>query len=59
MRAELEERMSRGKSPFPRAESFGVHDLIDPRMTRPLLCDWLELSQPLLSEALRSQLARG
>jgi hypothetical protein len=36
-----------------------VHDLIDPRMTRPLLCDWLELSQPLLSEALRSQLARG
>ena len=38
-RRELEERLSRGRSPFPRAEAFGVHDLIDPRRTRPVLCD--------------------
>ena len=52
MRAELEERFSRGLSPFPRAESFAVHDLIDPRETRPLLCDWIELAQLTLPSLL-------
>ena len=32
------------------AESFGVHDLIDPRRTRPALCDWIDWIQPLLRE---------
>jgi acetyl-CoA carboxylase carboxyltransferase component len=49
-RRELEQRMAAGRSPFPRAESFGVNDLIDPRRTRPALCDWLEWIQPLLRE---------
>jgi acetyl-CoA carboxylase carboxyltransferase component len=44
-RAELERRFSEGLSPFPRAESFAVHDLIDPRETRPALCGWLELAR--------------
>jgi len=47
-RRELEETFSTGRSPFPAAESFAVHDLIDPRRTRPALCDWLEWVQPLL-----------
>jgi acetyl-CoA carboxylase carboxyltransferase component len=47
-RAELEELLARGRTPFPAAESFSVHDLIDPRRTRPVLCEWLELVRPLL-----------
>ena len=47
-RAELEEEFARRRTPFPRAESFSVHDLIDPRDTRSELCRWLELSLPLL-----------
>ena len=48
-RRELEDEISAAQSVFPRAEDFGVHDLIDPRSTRPLLCDWLEEVQPLLA----------
>ncbi|MGR8919940.1 MAG: acyl-CoA carboxylase subunit beta [Gammaproteobacteria bacterium] len=47
-RAELEARFERARSPFRPAESFAVHDMIDPRETRPLLCDWIELSQARL-----------
>ena len=28
--------------PFRAAEHFGIEDIIDPRETRPLLCDWVE-----------------
>ena len=49
-RRELEESLAARLSPFPRAESFAVHDLIDPRETRPALCGWLELVQPLLTQ---------
>jgi acetyl-CoA carboxylase carboxyltransferase component len=49
-RRELEEKMAARRSPFPRAESFGVHDLIDPRRTRSVLCDWLDWVQPRLRE---------
>ena len=47
-RRELEDRLAGARSPFPRAESFGVNDLIDPRRTRPILCDWLDWAAPLL-----------
>lgn len=40
-RRELEEMLARAHSPFPRAEGFSVHELIDPRETRPRLCQWL------------------
>jgi acetyl-CoA carboxylase carboxyltransferase component len=49
-RRELEERFAGSRSPFPRAESFGVHDLIDPRDTRPALCSWIDWIQPLLRQ---------
>ncbi len=48
-RRELEDRLRESRSPFPRAESFAVHELIDPRETRPMLCDWIELIQPRLA----------
>jgi len=51
-RAELEAALSKGRSPFPRAENVGVHDLIDPRETRARLCRWVERVWPLLSEQL-------
>jgi acetyl-CoA carboxylase carboxyltransferase component len=58
-RAELEAAFSKGRSPFPRAESFGVHDLIDPRETRPALCQWLDLAYPRLEEGLHRLRARS
>ena len=47
-RRELEEMMAAKQSPFPRAEAFSVHELIDPRETRPMLCRWIDRVQPLL-----------
>jgi acetyl-CoA carboxylase carboxyltransferase component len=47
-RTELEQQFFKASSPSPRAEAFGVHDLIDPRRTRPTLCAWLDLAEPLL-----------
>jgi acetyl-CoA carboxylase carboxyltransferase component len=49
-RNELEAAFAAARSPFQRAEAFGVHDLIDPRQTRPMLCDWVDWIQPLLRE---------
>ncbi len=47
-RRELEERLAARQSPFPRAESFSVHEMIDPRETRPLLVEWIDRVRPLL-----------
>ena len=41
-RAELEAHYLNMTSPFRTAERFGVLDIIDPRETRPILCDWVE-----------------
>jgi acetyl-CoA carboxylase carboxyltransferase component len=45
--AKLEEiklRLNAVTSPFRTAEKFGVEDIIDPRDTRPLLCEFAELA---------------
>ena len=57
-RRELEDRLKRNRSPFPRAESFAVHDLIDPRESRPMLCRWIDWIQPRL-EGLRGPVSFG
>lgn len=44
-RRELEAEMEAAQSVLPRAEAFGVHDVIDPRETRPALCAWAEDAQ--------------
>lgn len=41
-RRELEEKFAARRTPFPRAESFSVHDLIDPRETRVEIHRWLD-----------------
>ena len=48
LRKELEEKLASARSPYRAAESFAVHELIDPRETRPVLCDWIEWIQPRL-----------
>ncbi|HEX7967892.1 MAG TPA: hypothetical protein VF502_06710, partial [Stellaceae bacterium] len=43
LRLEIEERLNRVRSPFRVAEAFGVEEIIDPRDTRPLLCEFANL----------------
>lgn len=47
-RRELEDALAARRDPFAGAEAFGVHDLIDPRRTRPALCEWIEWVEPRL-----------
>lgn len=42
LRTELVEHYHRLESPFRTAERFGIEDIVDPRDTRPLLCEWIE-----------------
>jgi len=42
---EIKERLAKVTSPFRTAEQFLVEDIIDPRDTRPLLCEFVELAQ--------------
>ena len=51
-RQELEVYYDQLQSPFRTAERFGVQDIIDPRDTRPILCDWVEQAYQLLPEQL-------
>ena len=46
--AEIKERLSKLASPFRTAEQFLIEDIIDPRETRPLLCEFAELAQASL-----------
>lgn len=45
--AEITERLNRVRSPFRTAEAFLVEEIIDPRETRPLLCEFANLAAPL------------
>ncbi|MFX1265573.1 MAG: acyl-CoA carboxylase subunit beta [Promethearchaeota archaeon] len=47
-RKEIEHRMKSLNSPFRTAEVFGIEDIIDPRDTRPLLCDFIGAAQTVL-----------
>ena len=44
---EIEERMEKVRSPFRTAESFLAEEIIDPRDTRKLLCEFANLSAPI------------
>jgi acetyl-CoA carboxylase carboxyltransferase component len=46
---EIEDRLNKLRSPFRTAETFWVEEIIDPRATRPLLCDFVRLAEPLLT----------
>ena len=45
--AEIEARLEGLRSPFRTAEYFAVEEIIDPRDTRPLLCDFANMAAPL------------
>ncbi len=47
-RHELEEMLNKYRSPFRTAEAFGIEEIIDPRDTRPILCEWAESAYDVL-----------
>jgi acetyl-CoA carboxylase carboxyltransferase component len=47
MLAEIEARLTKLRSPFRSAEAFWIEEIIDPRTTRPLLCEFANLAAPL------------
>lgn len=46
-RQAIETRLNALRSPFRSAEKFWVEEIIDPRRTRSLLCDFARLAEPL------------
>ncbi len=44
MLEEIRGRLNKVRSPFRSAERFGIEDIIDPRETRPLLCEFADLA---------------
>ena len=60
LREEIRERLDAVRSPFRTAERFSVEDIVDPRDTRPLLCDWAQRAHELvLHELPAGPKARG
>jgi acetyl-CoA carboxylase carboxyltransferase component len=49
---QLRHRLDAVRSPFRTAERFGVEEIIDPRETRPLLCEWVKDAYALLPSQL-------
>ena len=45
--ADIEAKLNRLRSPFRTAEAFWVEEMIDPRETRPLLCEFANLAAKL------------
>jgi acetyl-CoA carboxylase carboxyltransferase component len=52
LRAEIAARLDAVRSPFRTAERFSVEEIIDPRDTRVLLCDWAERAHELVRHEL-------
>ena len=49
LRAQIEERLNAVRSPFRTAERFNVEEVVDPRDTRSLLCDWAARAHELVA----------
>jgi acetyl-CoA carboxylase carboxyltransferase component len=45
--AEIDARLNALRSPFRTAEAFWVEEIIDPRDSRRLLCEFANLAAPL------------
>jgi acetyl-CoA carboxylase carboxyltransferase component len=50
LREQIQARLDAVRSPFRTAERFAVEELIDPRDTRPLLCDWAQRAHELVAQ---------
>jgi acetyl-CoA carboxylase carboxyltransferase component len=48
LRAEIEARLNAVLSPFRTAEHFSIEHIIDPRATRPILCEWAQRAHELV-----------
>ncbi|MFN0162897.1 MAG: carboxyl transferase domain-containing protein, partial [Burkholderiales bacterium] len=57
--AALEAELRELSSPFRTAEAFAVEDLIDPRETRPYLCQFIEAMQGRLATQLGPKMRSG
>ena len=42
---DIRDRLNRVRSPHRSAEFFEIEEIIDPRATRPVLCEWIDLVQ--------------
>jgi acetyl-CoA carboxylase carboxyltransferase component len=51
-RQEIERRLKAIASPFRTAEAFNIEDIIDPRDTRPVLCDFVATAQKVIETQL-------
>jgi acetyl-CoA carboxylase carboxyltransferase component len=59
-RAAIEARLNAVRSPFRTAERFSVEEIIDPRDTRPILCDWAQRAHELVAlDAHAGPVSRG
>lgn len=56
---ELEQELQAYASPFRTAEAFAVEEIIDPRETRPILCDFIMLAQKRLGRNLGRRMRSG
>ena len=54
---EIEDRLNKLRSPFRSAEKFWVEEIIDPRKTRSLLCEFARLAEPLRAPGLANNMA--
>jgi acetyl-CoA carboxylase carboxyltransferase component len=44
---EIEDRLNKLRSPFRSAETFWIEEIIDPRDTRKILCEFVEMAAPV------------
>jgi acetyl-CoA carboxylase carboxyltransferase component len=51
-RHEIEQMLDALRSPFRTAEAFGVEEIIDPRDTRRMLCEWVNDAYQILPSQL-------
>src|SRR5216683_4071411 len=53
---EIEDRLNKLRSPFRSAERFWVEEVIDPRKTRSLLCEFARLAEPIRTPGLATSM---
>ncbi|MDD5287735.1 MAG: carboxyl transferase domain-containing protein [Dehalococcoidales bacterium] len=51
-RAEIERMLQAIASPFRTAEAFDIEEIIDPRESRPILCEFIETAQSMIKNQL-------
>jgi acetyl-CoA carboxylase carboxyltransferase component len=51
-RQELEDKLNALSSPFRTAEAFNIEEIMDPRDTRPMLCQFIGMAQAVLETQL-------